>query len=46
MAIQNCKVHKRRVIFCGDWVGLFAEFQTCRCFFKETEGILRELKFR
>ena len=27
-AIENCKVHKRRVNFCGDWVGLVADFQT------------------
>ena len=40
-AIENCTVHKRRANFCGDWVGLFAEFQTCRCLFKESKGIYR-----
>lgn len=43
-AIENCEVHKRRVNFWGDWIDLFAQFQT-RCLFKETEGILTELKF-
>ena len=43
-AIENCRVHKRRANFCGDWVGLFVEFQTRRRLFKETEGISIEVK--
>ena len=45
-AIENCKLHTQKIFFCGGWVGLFAEFQTDRCLFKETESISIELKFK
>ena len=46
LLLENCKIQKRRVNVCCDWVGLFMEFQTHRCLSRKMESISIALKFK